>query len=172
MILKGLKRNALKRIIEVQLANRNVQQVARIKSIVILIESESFDLVSHFKNFSKEIGVNSENFHILEYQENNKESGSLHSKVWYTDKAFTYKGALLDQDLNKIIDHSYDLLINFYQTDLLELNYIASLSKAKFKVGFPEVDARINDLSIATSMKEVDVFIEELKKYLKILELI
>ncbi|WP_378187211.1 hypothetical protein ACE939_02540 [Aquimarina sp. W85] len=172
MILKGLKRNALKRIIEAQLTNRNVQQVSQIKSIAILVESEFLDEIPNFKKFSKEIGVGVEDFHIIEYQSNNKESGSLHSKVWYTDKAFTYKGLLIEEDLKKRVDHSYDLLINFYNTDILELNYIASLSKAKFKIGFSEVDSRINDLSIGTSINEVTIFIEELKKYLKILQLI
>lgn len=42
-------------------------------------------------------------------------------------------------------------------------------SKAEFKVGRLEGNARIYDLAIAASHEEVKVFIEEVKKYLRIL---
>ena len=44
---------------------------------------------------------------------------------------------------------------------------ITSKSKAKFKVGFSEVDNRLNRWMIATDMENYKLFVFELFKYLK-----
>ena len=51
----------------------------------------------------------------------------------------------------------------------LELKLLTGTSKAQFKIGILQSDARLNDLIIKTNLKEFDVFKAELHKYLNIL---
>ena len=71
-----------------------------------------------------------------------------------------------------LILNGYDVLINFYIKDIPQLNLVAAASNAKFKVGFSDVDNRINDLVIGAGPNNIDLFISELNKYLKILNII
>ena len=49
------------------------------------------------------------------------------------------------------------------------LKLLTARARARIKVGFPSVDAKLNDLIIQTSIKDFDIFKTELKKYLKVL---
>ena len=73
------------------------------------------------------------------------------------------------QEVNNFITTDFDLLINYYDTEKVPLLLISHQSKAKFKVGFSSVDKRINHFMISTNAENHIIFIEELFKYLKIL---
>ncbi|HCQ14581.1 MAG TPA: hypothetical protein DIU01_15210, partial [Flavobacterium sp.] len=64
---------------------------------------------------------------------------------------------------------SFDLLISYYDIEKAPLILVTNLSKANFKVGFASVDKRLNHFMIDTNAENYKVFIEELFKYLKIL---
>ena len=106
------------------------------------------------------------------YLEDEKEFVEDTKVVYYNDKSFGVKGAIKNESLKEFIDKDYDVLINFYAEDKIELHFVAAASKAKFKVGFAEVDNRINDLIIGSATNNTNLFMTELKKYLKILQII
>ena len=72
-------------------------------------------------------------------------------------------------DLQSFIDEPYDILICYYKNELLQLNQITAASKANLKVGISRKDERLYDLIIDVSLKEINIFKQELKKYLNIL---
>ena len=72
-------------------------------------------------------------------------------------------------DVNEFISKKFDLLINYYDIEKAPLLQVSNLSKASFKVGFSAVDKRINHFMINTTTDNYKVFIDELFKYLKIL---
>jgi len=61
------------------------------------------------------------------------------------------------------------LLISFYEQKQIPLVIVTHQSKADFKVGFAEVDKRLNHFMINTAMENYTIFVEELFKYLRIL---
>jgi L-rhamnose mutarotase len=61
------------------------------------------------------------------------------------------------------------LLINYYDTEKAALLLVSNQSKASFKVGFSSIDKKLNHFMIDTNAENYKVFIEELFKYLKIL---
>ncbi len=68
---------------------------------------------------------------------------------------------------------SYDVLINFCSEKNLRFNYIAALSKAKFKIGLcHSTISTKNNLCINIGFNQPDIFLSEIKKYLKILNLL
>ncbi len=174
MIFKGLKRNALKKSVESCIKKRKPQskQVSSIKSLAVLIDaSQSVNILSVVK-LANELGVKSDHLTVMGYKEDQKEISDDKDAAYYNDKSFGVGGSIKSTSLNKFINKDYDVLINFYSDDRLELNYVAAASQAKFKVGFAEVDNRINDLIIGAASDNTNLFISELKKYLKILQII
>lgn len=174
MILKGLKKNAIKKSIEGQIKKRKSTpgSVSRLNSIAVLIDaSEAVDIISILK-LAGELGVNPDRVKVMGYVEDKKELEDKPEASYYNEKSFTVKGGIKSDSLRNFIDKEFDILINFYSVDKIELNFVAVMSKAKFKVGFAEVDNRINDLVIGGAGDQQSVFISELKKYLKILQII
>ena len=63
----------------------------------------------------------------------------------------------------------FDLLINYHEFDKMPLVYSSYLSNANFKVGFTSKDKIVNQFMINTSLENYQLFLDELFKYLKIL---
>ncbi|WP_298541041.1 hypothetical protein [uncultured Aquimarina sp.] len=174
MILKGLKKNALKKSIESHIKKRKslAKEVSGIKSLAVLIDaSQSVNVLSVVK-LANELGVKSERLKVMGYKEDQKEISDDKDAAYYNDRSFGVNGSVKSNSLNDFINNDYDVLINFYSESKLELDYVAAASKAKFKVGFAEIDNRINDLVIGAANQNINLFISELKKYLKILQII
>lgn len=174
MILKGLKRNAIKKSVEAYLGGREArsQNISNLKTLAVLIDAtQSINIVSLLK-LANELGVKSEELKVIGYKEDQKEIIDDKDTAYYNDKSFGVNGAIKSKSLQDFVDKDFDVLINFYEKNSVELNYVAAASKAKFKVGFAEVDNRINDLIIGSTTNDANLFISELKKYLKILQII
>ncbi|MBW1297734.1 hypothetical protein GBO31_19645 [Aquimarina litoralis] len=173
-MLKGLKRNALKKSVESHIKTRKsrAKEVSNIRSLAVLIDaSQSVNILSLVK-LANELGVKSESLKVMGYKEDQKEITDDKDAAYYNDKSFGVGGSIKSNSLTQFINKDYDILINFYSESKLELDYVAAASKAKFKVGFAEIDNRINDLVIGSANQNTNLFISELKKYLKILQII
>ena len=173
MILKGLKRNAIKKSIETHLKKRESSQtsVSKLKTLAVLVDaSHSINILAIVK-LANDLGVDSNSLVVMGYKED-KDIEDDKNAAYYNDKSFAVNSSIKSKALQEFIDKKYDVLINFYEENKLELNYVAAASNAKFKVGFAEVDNRINDLIIGSSTHDTNLFIVELKKYLKILQVI
>ena len=75
-----------------------------------------------------------------------------------------------DKELNAFEATPFDLLISYYDTEKAALLLFTHLSKASFKVGFSNIDSRLNHFMINTKAENYKVFVDELFKYLKILK--
>ncbi len=172
MILKGLKRNAIKKNMESHLEKRNSSNgISSLKTLAILIDASLPVNILALVKLANELGVTSENLTVVGYKED-KEIIDDKDAAYYNDKSFAVNGSVKNNALQGFIDKNYDVLISFYTVDKIELNFVAAASKAKLKVGFAEIDHRINDLIIGATMNNTNLFIIELKKYLKILQII
>ncbi|KAA1247106.1 hypothetical protein F0000_05125 [Aquimarina sp. RZ0] len=173
-MFKGLKRNAYKKSIESYIKKRTPQarQVRSIKSLAVLIDaSQSVNILSVVK-LANELGVKSDSLKVMGYKEDQKEISDDKDAAYYNNKSFGVNAAIRSNSLQEFINKEYDVLINFYSESKLELDIVAAASKAKFKVGFSEIDNRINDLVIGSANDNTNLFISELKKYFKILQII
>ncbi len=174
MIFTGLKQNALKKSIETFLKKRNTlpNEISSLQTLGVLIDaSKTVNILSLLK-LANELGMGSEKLKIMGFKEDQKEIADDKDAAYYNKKSFSFNGSVKSTSLQEFIDKDYDVLISFYAEDKLELNYVAVASKAKLKVGFAEVDNRINDLIIGSATSDINLFIAELKKYLKILQII
>ncbi|WP_010521025.1 DUF6913 domain-containing protein [Aquimarina agarivorans] len=175
-MFKGFKNKSVGKIIDSKIQKRSAYSGAiKLKKLAVLIDArKDFDILSVVKLADK-LGVRSDQLKIMGLRETSK-SGSTESSTggatYFDEKAIGYAGGFKSNALSNFVEEPFDVLINFYGTDIPNLNLVAASSKAKFKVGFADVDHRINDLVIGTPADNIDLFISELRKYLKILNII
>ncbi|WP_010179503.1 DUF6913 domain-containing protein [Aquimarina agarilytica] len=175
-MFKGFKNKSVGKVIDSQIKKRSVYTGAiKLKSLAVLIDArKDFDILSVVKLADK-LGVRSDQLKIMGLKETTK-SGSIEDSSggasYFDEKGIGYAGGFKSSSLNNFVKEPFDVLINFYSSDIPHLNLVAASSNAKFKVGFADVDHRINDLVIGTPPDNIDLFISELKKYLKILNII
>jgi len=113
-------------------------------------------------------GIYSENIKFLVFKNKVKKNEVFDYKV-FTYKNINWNATFDSQDVNDFVNDDFDLLISYYDTEKAPLLLVTNLSKAKFKVGFVSIDKRLNHFMIDTNAENYTVFIDELFKYLKIL---
>lgn len=168
MFLNGWKRKNIKRNIE-ELVKKNSSSAHKsgISLVGILVDYESFDALEDFKKMVIDLGKGI-NYNVLCFVNNVKEHDTLHQNK-FDPKGISFKGEIKDADLSEFLAKPFDLLISYYQTEDLILQYISAKSTANFKVGFPSENYQINDLIIDVPFKNTEAFTVEMIKYLKIL---
>lgn len=87
----------------------------------------------------------------------------------FSENDFDWKGNSTDTSLKAFLDTEFDLLITFFDQKHLYVEYATLLSKATFKVGYAEVNEHLFDLEVKTEGKELSSYLNEVRKYLQIL---
>ncbi len=87
----------------------------------------------------------------------------------FCHKDLSWTATFDKSEVKDFIAQKFDLLINYYDTEKSALLLVSNQSKANFKVGFSSIDKKLNHFMIDTNAENYKVFIEELFKYLKIL---
>ena len=99
---------------------------------------------------------------------------TLNKKVGLKNPIFNgaqlkWNGEITSPEINDFTNEKFDLLISFYDIEKAILMQITHNAKAQFKVGFASIDERLNHLIIKTEINNYVVFVNELFKYLKLL---
>tara|TARA_R110000787_G_scaffold210882_4_gene320618 strand:- start:4041 stop:4556 length:516 start_codon:yes stop_codon:yes gene_type:complete len=87
----------------------------------------------------------------------------------FSEKDFDWKGQIIESSLQSFLEEPFDLLICFFSKKNQFLEYAAIKSSATFKIGFSGINSNLFDIELASDISQVDVFFDEVKKYLKIL---
>jgi hypothetical protein len=169
MILKAFKEKSNQKYVN-NLLNTRVPAVNsnKVKTIAVLLSASEFHEFEVFRVYFKALGLSSPKHKIIAFTLDDK----LEHNKWnthYSPKDFGWKGKIKDRDLQNFINEPYDVLICYYENELSQLKQITAASNANLKVGISKKDERLYDLIIDVSSKEIDVFKQELKKYLNIL---
>lgn len=169
MILKGFKGKSNKKYLNKLLTQRQVNITNNeVSSLGVVINVNEFDDFEAFKKLAALIKIHTNNVKIIAFSEDEKEN-LLSWDLCFTPKDFGWRGAVNNVELQNFLNKEFDVLVSYYNEEILELKLITAASKAAFKVGVLQTDERLNDLIIKTDIKEFDVFKNELFKYLTIL---
>lgn len=71
------------------------------------------------------------------------------------------------EEVEKFIDTEYDILLDLSRSDMLVFKYIASLSKAEFKIGSLHYDKDPYDLVFIEDTKSDQSFVDQVFKFLR-----
>lgn len=170
MILKGFKKKSIKKYLNKLLSERHVDVTDnKIESIGVILNINEVDDFELFRKLADNLKIHPNKLKIIAFSESKKDDINSWDNC-YNPKDFGWKGSIKNIELQSFLDLKFDVLISYYEKEILELKLITASSKAKLKVGILQTDERLNDLIIKTNLKEFDVFKRELFKYLTIIK--
>lgn len=169
MFLNYIKDYFLKRILKNSLQNvKCISSTVPIQTVGVLVdESYFFEKDALVKELIAN-GILENNIKIIVYRDKLKKN-EVYLQPTFSIKHLNWKGEIIDPSVNDFINNKFDLLISYYDVEKAILLNITQNSKALFKVGFSTIDKRLSHFMIKASAENYKVFVQELFKYLKIL---
>lgn len=169
MFLNKIKDFWTKKIVKKRLSNvkYHISESSIKKVGIVFDESYFYEKEALIKELVKN-GINHQDVQFLVFKDKTKKNEMFDYKV-FSHKDISWNAAFDKKEVNDFCNENFDLLISYYDTEKAALLLTTCLSKASFKVGFASVDKRLNQFMIDTNAENYKIFIEELFKYLKIL---
>lgn len=168
MIFKGFKEKSIKKHLRFLLnTSEGTTRAQLIRRVGIIVNANEILDLEVFKPLLSSLHLAPANLKIISYTEAKKTELEL-DKGCFHPSDIGWKGAILNTDLDEFLNTKFDLLISYYTTDLLHLKLLTAKSKAHFKASIFQDDTRLNDLIIATPLKDFNAFKAELLKYLHV----
>ena len=159
-----LKKNVMKRLTNVS-SNGSGSSV---KKVGVVLDEKLSGFKGKIKDILIKNNILDSNITFITFKNKLKKGESEVFDV-FTTKDVSVSGSFDSGRLQWFLDEKYDLLINFYEEAHPILMLLTHLTQADFKVGFASVDKRLNHLVINTKANDTSVFMDEMIKYLKIL---
>jgi len=169
MFLNYLKNFFTQKIVKKSLSNvKHTADNSTIRTIGIIFDESYFyerealvqELVHH--------GIQEKDIKVLVFKDKIKKNETFDYPV-FSHKDLSWTATFEKSEVKDFISHRFDLLINYYDTEKSALLLVSNQSKAIFKVGFASIDKKLNHFMINTNAENYKVFVDELFKYLKIL---
>jgi hypothetical protein len=163
--LKGFffKRICKKRIRDV----KNSISMSSIKTVGVIVDEDCFFKKEALLKGLISFGILENNIKMIVFKD--KASKEEVGFPVFNFKDINWKFEFSNPEVNDFINQKVDLLISYYDIEKPILLHVTNCSKAQFKVGFSTVDTRLNHFMINTNIENYIVFIQEMFKYLKIL---
>ena len=169
MFLNYLKNFFTQKIIKKSIAN--VKHVALDKKMqtvgIIFDESYFYEKDALVQELVKN-GIQESDVKVLVFKDKIKKKETFDYPT-FCHKDLSWTATFDKSEVKDFTAQKFDLLINYYDTEKSALLLASDQSKAIFKVGFSSVDKKLNHFMIDTNAENYEVFIEELFRYLKIL---
>lgn len=136
----------------------------------VILDSEREDLKERFLKLKEELRLRDSDFQIVVCKDEKTEDNIFQGLV-FTRKDLKWNGKIRNGEIIDFTQKSMDVLISFAEHDNKLATLLVSVSNAELRVGRKEEPgfAGLFDMVISTEFDEIDVFLIELKKYLKIL---
>lgn len=169
MFLNYLKGFSVKKILKNSLLNvKNSSFSGNVKTVGLVVDESYFANTQLLIEEFIANGIAKENIELLVYKsKSNVNFGITVTKL--ESSHLNWKAQIKNEAVNDFIAKDFDLLVSYYDVQKAILLVVTHESKAKFKVGFSTIDKRLNNFMIGTNLENYKVFVQELFKYLKIL---
>lgn len=158
----------IKRTVSRELAlqgKRKIHKPKEIKKIGVLIDSKPLLSPELILKELQNAGYASCRITVLQYE------ASVPKNVDAINNSFGDKDILMMGKPSPVVEHfceqNFDLLINYFPENIPQLQLVSLRTKSKFRVGFSEVDRRLNDLIFSLPNKSPKLFFEQMNTYLK-----
>lgn len=168
MFLSLIKKLSLKKTVKNKLSGINAPSEGKIKQIGLLIDGVKFGKTEQLIEEFIKYGISQNQIKALVYTKN-KTLENKENIIYFRPKSISVFGNITDEKVKKITDYPFDLLVNYYDNEQINLAYLNVKSKADFKVGVMLNEQRLNHFMIDVPLSEYQLFTEELFKYLKVL---
>ena len=147
-------------------AKKNMKYGSKIKSISVILDHQLGIEKQYFKKMAKLFDLSERNMRIITYYQSPKKIADETMSGSYSFKDISNLGKI-NGVLNDFCAKKTDILINYYDTNDINLKYISAKCIKNFSIGFANVDHELNDLIIDIDAKNIGLFKDECVKYLK-----
>ncbi len=141
---------------------------SEIRHIGCIVDMDAFDNPETFFSLRKDFDLSPNGVQIIGYKRVFDRVAPF-GVQYFTDKDLSWNGRIENGHVKEFLMYDYDILINYYERDALLLKLLTVSTRARFRVGLGEADARLNDLILEAHLEDIDQFKIELGKYLKLL---
>lgn len=170
MILKALKEKSNRRCLNKLLSKRQkFFNNDSIRSLGVVINMDEFGSFDVFQNLAATLKIRPEKLNIIGFSEKGNHSLNFWDLCFHSHD-IGWNGSIKNLDLEAFLKTKFDVLISYYEHEILELKLITALSSASFKIGVFQTDNRLNDLILKTPVSDFELFRRELMTYLKVLK--
>ena len=158
-----------KKIVNKSLSNvKLVSTASKIKSVgIVFDESYFYEREALVQELIKQ-GIEKTDIKVLVFK-NKIKKNEVFDYLTFCNNDLSWTATFGKSEVVNFINENFDLLINYYDVEKIPLLLLSNESKANFKVGFSAIDKRLNHFMINVSAENYTIFIDELFKYLKIL---
>lgn len=169
MFLKYFRTFSAKRVLKKSSLNVNSDVSNKpIQTVGVLVDETVFDKKDTLIQLLVSKGIKPDNISVLAYKKNYKKKENI-SYPHYSKKDISWLGTIENREAKEFKSKQFDLLISYYDEKKTPLQIVTHKSLADFKVGFASSDKRLNHFMIDTEVENYTVFVDELFKYLRIL---
>lgn len=169
MFLKYFRTFSAKRVLKKSSLNVNSSISNKpIQTVGVLIDETHFDKKEALIQLIVSNGIKPEKISVLAYKTRYKKKEEI-NYPHYSKSDVTWLGTIEKKEAKEFKSNQFDLLISYYDEMKTPLQIVTHKSKADFKVGFTSTDKRLNHFMIDTDVENYTVFVDELFKYLRIL---
>lgn len=145
-----------------------IEREGGISSVGCIVDLDSFEDANLFYDFVEDYKLRPNGIKIIGYR-GHDDKNSPYSTPVFSDKDLGWNGNIENSYAHEFLSREYDLLVNYYTTENLLIQLMSIKTRARFRVGFKDVDRVYNDLIIDAPLKDFTTFRKELKKYLGVL---
>jgi hypothetical protein len=169
MFLDFLKEIFLKRKLKNSFPNvKDDASGDRIRTVGLLLDETHFTRRAELVSALERHGIAGPDISVLAFRgKTRKNEPSDHSV--FTMKDVSWAGDIESEAVSRFTAQRFDLLVSYYDVERPALMLVTARSEARFKAGFSAVDRRLSQLTIATVSENDAVFVDEMFRYLKIL---
>ncbi len=168
-LFDSLKRKAIQKQTRQLLEHRDTSHINDpLRTLGFLVDERVFKDLEPLQECWQYFGLQPKDVKVFSYLEVKKSAPSLRSNQM-TNKDVTWKGVISNVNAVEFLERPFDVLVGYYSGSHPLLDLLISKSKAKFKVGCQEATPGVFDLIIDMTPLERASYLEELKKYLIVL---
>ena len=139
-----------------------------ITSVGCIVDLDKFEDANLFYEFVEDYKLRPNAVKIIGYK-SFYDKNSPYSTPVFSDKDLGWNGNIENSYALEFLSREYDLLVNYYTEENLLIQLMSIKTKARFRVGFKDVDHVYNDLILDSPLNDFKTFKTELKKYLGVL---
>lgn len=138
------------------------------RKIGVILDVMGDESLSPFLRLGEDLSLEQDEIRLVFSKEKSVKNDIFeHPLISYEDFSWTGK---ISESASDFLNAQYDVLVSFTSKENKVANFLVSVTRARLKVGRKrEGENAIFDLNISAEISEAEVFIHELKKYLKIL---
>ena len=163
-----LKKYYAQKLVQQGLANHRPSSVKELTKVGVILTKKELAFLEH-SAFAKVLDLKKEQLFFMVFSTSKEVSENPQISFFYKNE-LTWKGTFKkESEVHLFQQKKYDLLINYVDEVNLELLLLSASVQANLKVGFPLEENSLNDLDIKENLENSKQFLNELKKYLSVI---